>query len=131
MPNNPSRRSILTGTAAVGLLAPITPSLAQTSERPTAPMQAVLDYAESQDTTGFLIVQNRKTLVEKNWPLPADVGGFRFAVYGNTADGAWSAPHEVIHPLCWSEDHFGWMERWQGSATSRKRLLPSCGRLMF
>jgi CubicO group peptidase (beta-lactamase class C family) len=51
-------------------------------------MQAVLDYAESQDTTGFLIVQNRKTLVEKNWPPPAAAGGFRSAVYGNTADGA-------------------------------------------
>ncbi len=42
----------------------------------------------------------------------------------------WSDPLEVIHPLCWSEDHFGWMERWQGSTTSRKRSSPSCARLM-
>ena len=41
-----------------------------------------------------------------------------------------SDPLEVIHPLCWSEDHFGWVERWQGSATSPKRSSPSCGRLM-
>ncbi len=42
----------------------------------------------------------------------------------------WSAPLEVIHRLCWSEDHFGWMERWQGSTTSRKRSSASCVRLM-
>ena len=42
----------------------------------------------------------------------------------------WSDPLEVIHPLCWSEDHFGWMERWRESTTSRKRLSPSCVRLM-
>ncbi len=46
------------------------------------------------------------------------------------ADDPWSDPLEVIHPLCWSEDHFGWMERWQGSTTSRKRSSPSCARLM-
>ena len=40
----------------------------------------------------------------------------------------WSAPSEVIHPVSWSEDHFGWNERWQGSGTSRKRSSPSCGR---
>ena len=41
---------------------------------------------------------------------------------------SWSAPSEVIHPVSWSEDHFGWNERWQGSGTSRKRSSPSCGR---
>jgi hypothetical protein len=41
----------------------------------------------------------------------------------------WSAPLEVVHPFCWSEDHFGWMEPWQGSITSLKRSSPSCGRL--
>ena len=41
----------------------------------------------------------------------------------------WSAPLEVVHPFCWSEDHFGWMEPWQGSVTSLKRSSPSCGRL--
>jgi hypothetical protein len=41
----------------------------------------------------------------------------------------WSAPLEVVHPFCWSEDHFGWMESWQGSITSPKRSSPSCGRL--
>ena len=42
----------------------------------------------------------------------------------------WSAPREVIHPLCWSEDHFGWNERWQGSVTSPRRSSPNFGRLM-
>ena len=41
----------------------------------------------------------------------------------------WSAPREVVHPLSWSEDHFGWNDRWQGSGISRKRSSPSCVRL--
>jgi hypothetical protein len=52
------------------------------------------------------------------------------AVLPRTAGRDWPDPLEVIHPLCWSEDHFGWMERWQGSATSLKRSSPSCVRLM-
>ena len=46
------------------------------------------------------------------------------------AEGYWSAPLEVIHPLSWSADRFGWNERWPGSGISRKRSSPSCGKLM-
>jgi transposase len=42
----------------------------------------------------------------------------------------WSAPLEVIHPFCWSEDHFGWMKRWQRSVTNWKKSSPSSGRWM-
>ncbi len=56
-------------------------------------------------------------------------GGARFRCW-KFRSMVWSDPLEVIHPLCWSEDHFGWMERWQGSTTSPKRSSPSCGRLM-
>lgn len=42
----------------------------------------------------------------------------------------WSAPFEVVHPLCWSEDQNGWSRKWPGSVTSRKRSSPSCGRLI-
>ena len=61
----------------------------------------------------------------------------RFSSYSATERGVetsypsnWSAPLEVIHPECWSEDHFGGWKRWQGSDTSRKRSSRSCGRLM-
>jgi CubicO group peptidase (beta-lactamase class C family) len=79
----PSRRSVLTGAAAAGLAAP---ALARSGG--TA-MQGVLDYVRSQATTGFLIVRDRKTLVEENWPLPADAASFRATfTYGTTASGA-------------------------------------------
>jgi hypothetical protein len=46
-----------------------------------------------------------------------------FYVAGTVASAPfqWSAPLEVIHPVCWSEDHFLEMERWAS---------PSCVRLM-
>ena len=81
--DSPSRRSMLAATAAAGLLAP---TLARSA---AAAMQAVIDYARSQDTTGFLIIRDRKIVVEENWPLPADAGTFRATLtYGTTADGA-------------------------------------------
>src|SRR5277367_516551 len=33
-------------------------------------------YVQSQKTTGFLIVQDRKVIYEHNWPLPADAANF-------------------------------------------------------
>ncbi len=51
-------------------------------------MQAVLDYVQGQKTTGFLIVRDRKTVVERNWPAPADAGMLRAFIYGTTPDGA-------------------------------------------
>lgn len=76
-----SRRGLL---VAAGALA-ATPAFA--AEPPPA-MQAVLDYAQAQKTTGFLIVRNRKTLVERNWPAPADAPQFSAFTYERTPDGA-------------------------------------------
>src|SRR5277367_1384065 len=33
-------------------------------------------YVQTQKTTGFLIVQDRKVIYEHNWPLPADASNF-------------------------------------------------------
>jgi CubicO group peptidase (beta-lactamase class C family) len=95
MPNRPSRRSILSATAAIGLLAPLTQlsPLTKAFARSGAPdadaMRSVLDYAKSQHTTGFLIIQDRRTLVEQNWPLPPFAEPLRATMtYGTTADGA-------------------------------------------
>lgn len=41
-----------------------------------AALDAVVAYVQSQKTTGFLILQNRKTVYEHNWPLPADAATF-------------------------------------------------------
>jgi CubicO group peptidase (beta-lactamase class C family) len=88
MSTQPSRRTIIAVTAALGAVAG---PLAAAAQQPVASpdMQAVIDYVNSQKTTGFLVIQNRKTLVEKNWPLPADAGKFKDDfTYGASADGA-------------------------------------------
>ena len=72
-----NRRTVL---AAAGSLA-AAPALAASA------MDDLLAYAQGQKTTGFLIVRDRKTLVERNWPAPADAR-FRNFAYETTADGA-------------------------------------------
>ena len=78
-----SRRSVLAG--ALAAAATTRAALAQPALSPA--WQGVLDYAQSQKTTGFLVVQDRKTVVERNWPAPDDAA-FRPFVYETTPGGA-------------------------------------------
>jgi len=64
------------------------PALAAAQSAVSPALQAMLDYVQGQKTTGFLITRDRKTLVEKNWPAPADDRQFRNFVYGTTPEGA-------------------------------------------
>ncbi|MDP3491670.1 MAG: serine hydrolase [Hyphomonadaceae bacterium] len=54
-------------------------------------LEDVVAYAQSQKTTGFLIIQDGKTIAEHNWPLPDDAASKTFRanfVHGVSADGA-------------------------------------------
>ena len=82
---HPTRRTVLTGVAALGG-ALAAPALAA-AQTVSPAMQAVIDYVRGQKTTGFLITRDRKVLVEKNWPAPADPQ-FRNFTYGTTPEGA-------------------------------------------
>jgi CubicO group peptidase (beta-lactamase class C family) len=74
------RRAVLAGALAAA------PAFAA---EPSSALQEVLDYAQAQKTTGFLIVRDRKTLVERNWPATADAApAFRAFTYETTRDGA-------------------------------------------
>ncbi len=84
MSSQPSRRTVIAGAGALGALA--TP-LAAAAQAVSPAMQAVLDYVGDQRTTGFLVIRGRKTLVEKNWPAPAD-GAFKNFAYEINRDGA-------------------------------------------
>ena len=56
-----------------------------------AALAEVTAYVQSQDTTGFLIVQDGKTIVEHNWPLRDDAASQTFGanfVHGQAAYGA-------------------------------------------
>lgn len=77
-----SRRGLLAGAGALAAA----PALAAATPSPA--LQAVLDYVQAQKTTGFLITRDRRTLVERNWPAPADAGQFRAFAYETTPDGA-------------------------------------------
>lgn len=86
MSQHPTRRRVLAGTAAIAAVACPLAAAAQSAAQ-SAAMQDVVDYVQGQKTTGFLIVRDRKTLVEKNWPAPPDPG-FRNFAYETTPDGA-------------------------------------------
>ena len=80
--------------AAAALSLPAAAGRAQTPPAPAAApspaMQAVLDYAQSQKTTGFLVIEAGRLIVERNWPVPADARpGFKvMARYGTSPQGA-------------------------------------------
>ncbi|MFN3585642.1 serine hydrolase domain-containing protein [Phenylobacterium sp.] len=40
-------------------------------------LQAALDYARAQKTTGFLVIRDGQVLARANWPLPEDAARFR------------------------------------------------------
>lgn len=56
-----------------------------------AALAETVAYVQSQKTTGFLIIQDGKTIAEHNWPLPDDEASQTFRanfVHGVSADGA-------------------------------------------
>ena len=70
------------------LAAPAAAAAAQVVDSRGAAMRAVIDYVQGQKTTGFLVIQDRKVLVEQNWPLPPDAIRFRAtAAYETNAAG--------------------------------------------
>jgi CubicO group peptidase (beta-lactamase class C family) len=89
------RRALILSAAAIALVS-IGVASAGDAARPTASadasadssaaMRDLLDYARSQNTTGFLIMRHGKTLVDENWPAPKSPG-FGIFVYGKTPDG--------------------------------------------
>lgn len=76
-----SRRALLAGAGALAAV----PAFGAT---PPGAMDDVLDYARSQRTTGFLVVRERKTLAETNWPVTGGAGLFSALAYETTSDGA-------------------------------------------
>ncbi|MBS0331260.1 MAG: serine hydrolase [Proteobacteria bacterium] len=85
MNKQPSRRTFV---AAAGALGAVThPLIAAAQAAPSPAWQAVLDYVGGQKTTGFLVIRDRRTLVERNWPAPQE-GAFKDFVYETTAEGS-------------------------------------------
>lgn len=51
-------------------------------------MTDLLDYLHNNDTTGFLVIQDGKVLVEKNWPAPEGNPMFAIFAYERTKEGS-------------------------------------------
>lgn len=52
-------------------------------------LDEVAAYVQSQHTTGFLIIQDRKVIFERNWPLPPDAATFAANfTHGSDSHGA-------------------------------------------
>lgn len=47
----------------------------------------LLDYLRSHGGTGFIVIENGKTLIDQTWPAPADDRMFANFVYGKAGDG--------------------------------------------
>jgi CubicO group peptidase (beta-lactamase class C family) len=54
-----------------------------------APLSELAAYVQSQHTTGFLVIQNRRVIFEHNWPLPPEAAAFSANfTHGTDAHGA-------------------------------------------
>lgn len=75
----------LTGCAPVGIGGASRPTATASAQH--GAMRDLLEYARNQKTTGFVVMRRGKTLVEENWPAPADPT-FAIFLYGKTDSGA-------------------------------------------
>jgi CubicO group peptidase (beta-lactamase class C family) len=72
---------------AISTVVPALPVSAATGQQAAA-MTNLLDYLRNQNSTGFLVVQDGKVLVEQNWPAPESDRQFSMFVYGRNTQGA-------------------------------------------
>ena len=54
---------------------------------PKAKKKQLLDYLRNQNSTGFIVFQDGKILIEQYWPAPADAPQFAMFVHGHNKQG--------------------------------------------
>lgn len=77
----------VSGLTVAGAARPVPGAIAAV-QAPSATMMELLDYVRGQNTTGFLVIQGEKVLIEQNWPAPAGERAFANFAYERTGDGA-------------------------------------------
>lgn len=88
MLNRWTARALFAASALAATAAPLAPCAAAAPADATAAMAHLLDYLRTQNTTGFLVIQDGRVLVEKNWPTPTSEPLFAHFVYERTKEGA-------------------------------------------
>lgn len=83
-----TRRLVILAAAACAAACASTPAPQPAPAWNAAALAEAIAYAQSQNTTGFLIIQNGETVAEHNWPLGEGSEQFEANfTYGRTADG--------------------------------------------
>lgn len=77
---------VIAGLSACAQAQPV--HAAATAPAPSADMQDLLSYLQQQNSTGFMVVEDGKVLVDKSWPAPAGDRMFANFVYGQASNGA-------------------------------------------
>jgi CubicO group peptidase (beta-lactamase class C family) len=85
MDHSLSRRTAL-GALAITAVSRGFPAIARPAS--SSSMQAVITYVREQNTTGFLVIRDRRVIVEQNWAAPSGEPMFKNFAYENTRDGA-------------------------------------------
>jgi len=57
------------------------------TEQTSPEMSDLLAYVQNHASTGFVVIQDGKVLIDKTWPAPTDAGMFAAFLYGRAADG--------------------------------------------
>jgi CubicO group peptidase (beta-lactamase class C family) len=85
-------RLIAAATLAVLAVAPAASAgpvaAASAKAAPSPDMQTLLNYVHNHASTGFIVIENGKVLIDETWPAPTDDRLFANFVYGQAADGA-------------------------------------------
>jgi CubicO group peptidase (beta-lactamase class C family) len=64
------------------------PATENAETQPSAEMSDLLDYVRDHRSTGFLVIENGKTLISKTWRAPEGDTAFANFTYGAAADGS-------------------------------------------
>jgi len=81
--------ALLAALAMAACASPGNPNAAPAAQWNAAALAEVTSYVQSQKTTGFLIISDKRVVAEHNWPLGADAATFRNNfVHGAAPNGA-------------------------------------------
>lgn len=91
MPNAVLRLIVATTASALALgpAACATPPAAAAQVAPlSSETKDLIDYLRNHGSTGFIVIENGKTLIDQTWPAPDGDRRFAHFVYGQASDGA-------------------------------------------
>lgn len=82
-------KAMIVAATLAGMAFPLlAPAVSAAPPEQSEAMTHLLDYVRNQNSTGLLVIQDGRVLVEKNWPAPQGDRQFSMFVYGQNSQGA-------------------------------------------